>query len=220
MNKAEVRAVIDKVGIIPAIRLSSQEDALFAAKSIASGGVPIIEITMTVPGALDVIQHVIRDSPPGTVVGAGTVLDLETARKCLDVGAHFLTSTGLDLEIVDLALRKDVLVLAGALTPSEVMTAWKAGSDMVKIFPCSQLGGPAYIKVLKAPFPNIPLVAAGGVTQMNATDFMRAGAAAVGIGRDLIPTDAIRTRESTRIRELAHRFVAMVAQARAEKLMN
>jgi len=139
---------------------------------------------------------------------------VETARRCLDAGAAFLTTPGLDLEIVNFALGRGVVVFPGALTPTEVMAAWKAGSDFVKVFPCAANGGPSYIETLKGPFAEVPLIASGGVNQTNAVDFIRAGAAALGIGRDLIHQDAIRPRERGWITELARRCLKMVADAR------
>ena len=215
MKKNEVRFRIEEIGIIPAVRLSSAEDALFAVEAVASGGIPIVEVTMTVPGALEVIENLAHNRPE-VIVGAGTVLDIEAARRCLGAGAMFLTSTGLDLEMVDFAVKQEVVVFPGVLTPTEVMMASKAGADFVKIFPCSQLGGPAYIKALKAPFPQVPLIASGGVNQRTAADFIGAGAVAVGIGGDLIQPDAIKCRERDWIRELAHRFVHIVRDARGQ----
>jgi 2-dehydro-3-deoxyphosphogluconate aldolase/(4S)-4-hydroxy-2-oxoglutarate aldolase len=215
MKKNEVRFRIEEIGIIPAVRLSSADDALFAVEAVASGGIPIVEVTMTVPGALGVIENLAHNRP-GVIVGAGTVLDIEAARRCLGAGAMFLTSTGLDLEMVDFAVKQEVVVFPGVLTPTEVMMASKAGVDFVKIFPCSQLGGPAYIKALKAPFPQVPLIASGGVNQRTAADFIVAGAVAVGIGGDLIQPDAIKCRERDWIRELAHRFVHIVRDARGQ----
>jgi len=216
MKKNEVRFRIEEIGIIPAVRLSSAEDALFAVEAVASGGIPIVEVTMTVPGALEVIENLAHNRPE-VIVGAGTVLDIEAARRCLGAGAKFLTSTGLDLEMVDFAVKQEVVVFPGVLTPTEVIMASKAGADFVKIFPCSQLGGPAYIKALKAPFPQVPLIASGGVNQRTAADFIAAGAVAVGIGGDLIQPDAIKCRERDWIRELAHRFVHIVRDARGAK---
>lgn len=216
MKKNEVRFRIEEIGIIPAVRLSSAEDALFAVEAVASGGIPIVEVTMTVPGALEVIENLAHNRPE-VIAGAGTVLDIEAARRCLGAGAKFLTSTGLDLEMVDFAVKQEVVVFPGVLTPTEVIMASKAGADFVKIFPCSQLGGPAYIKALKAPFPQVPLIASGGVNQRTAADFIVAGAVAVGIGGDLIQPDAIKCRERDWIRELAHRFVHIVRDARGAK---
>jgi 2-dehydro-3-deoxyphosphogluconate aldolase/(4S)-4-hydroxy-2-oxoglutarate aldolase len=215
MDKEQVRATINDVGIVPGIRMGSAENARFAAETIAQAGIPIVEITMTVPGAIDVIADLVKNLPH-VIVGAGTILDADTARECLQAGAHFLTSPGLDLEIVQFAKNENILMMAGALTPTEVVAAYKAGSDFVKVFPCSQVGGDSYIKALKAPFPQIPLVAAGGVNQQTAGAFILAGASAVGVGGDLIPRSAIELRQPERIRELARRFLALVRTARAQ----
>jgi 2-dehydro-3-deoxyphosphogluconate aldolase/(4S)-4-hydroxy-2-oxoglutarate aldolase len=215
VTKEEVRARIAEIGIIPAVRLYSAEDALFAAEAICVGGIPIVEVTMTVPGAVKVIQELAQKNTD-VLVGAGTVFDVETARRCLDAGAVFLTSPGLDLDIVSYAIKQNVVVFPGACTPTEVQIAWKAGSDFVKVFPCSAMGGAGYIKALKAPFPQIPLIASGGVNQLTASDFILAGATALGIGRDLIHQDAIKRREREWIHELARRYANMVARARAQ----
>jgi 2-dehydro-3-deoxyphosphogluconate aldolase/(4S)-4-hydroxy-2-oxoglutarate aldolase len=215
MTREEVRARIAEVGIVPGIRVSSPQDALFAAQAVASGGIPIVEITMTVPGALDVISHLVENEP-GFIVGAGTVWDVETARRCLDAGARFLTTTGLDLKTVEFAAQQKVVIFPGALTPTEVMMAWKADVDFVKIFPCSQMGGAPYIKALKAPFPQVPLIASGGVNQLNVADFILAGATAVGVGAHLVPKKAIELRQPHRIHELAVRLVSTVREARKQ----
>lgn len=217
MNRQQVRVRIQQIGIIPSIRVSSPQDAIFAAETIARSGIPVVEVTMTVPGATDVIAELARDQPD-VIVGAGTVLDLETARRCVDSGAKFLTSTGLDLQVVEFALKQDIVTFPGALTPTEVVAAWKAGPDFVKIFPCSALGGPAYIRALRAPFPHIPLIASGGVNQHTAVEFMSAGVVALGIGNELIPHEAIRLRQEHWIGELARRFVAMVAEGRGDRV--
>jgi 2-dehydro-3-deoxyphosphogluconate aldolase / (4S)-4-hydroxy-2-oxoglutarate aldolase len=214
MTKAEVCALIKEIGIVPGIRVSSAEDAHFAAESITRGGVPIVEITMTVAGAIDLISHLVRYHPK-MIVGAGTIMDTEVARQCVDAGASFLTSPGLDHSLIEFAAKKDIAVLAGALTPTEVITAWRAGSDFVKVFPCAQVGGDSYIRALRGPLPQIPLIAAGGVNQQTAANFIFAGATAIGIGAELIPTEAIERRQSDRIRELAQRFVGFVKDGRA-----
>jgi 2-dehydro-3-deoxyphosphogluconate aldolase/(4S)-4-hydroxy-2-oxoglutarate aldolase len=215
MTKDEVRTHIQEVGIIPALRVSTEEDALFAADVLAQGGIRVLEIPMTVPGAFDVLSHLTRKSP-NMVVGAGTVLDQETARRCVDAGAMFLTSTGLVMDVVELAVKHDVLVLPGALTPTEVITAWKAGADFVKVFPCSQLGGDVYIRELRTALPRIPLVAAGGIRQNTAAQFIHAGASAIGVGKELVPPDAVEQRKADWILELAHRFVSIVKNARSQ----
>ncbi len=144
-----------------------------------------------------------------------TIMDTETARRCVDAGANFLTSPGFDLTLIEFAAKKEVAVLGGALTPTEVITAWRAGSDFVKVFPCPQVGGDSYIKALKAPLPQVPLIAAGGVSRQTAANFILAGATAIGVGAELIPTEAIERRQAARIRELAQRFVGFVKDARA-----
>jgi 2-dehydro-3-deoxyphosphogluconate aldolase / (4S)-4-hydroxy-2-oxoglutarate aldolase len=216
MTKEAVRARIEEIGVIPAIRVYSVPDALFVAEAIAAGGIPIIEIPMTVPGAVDVISEISRNGGE-TIAGAGTLLDVETARRCLDAGAKFLTSTGLDLSIVEFAAKERVVVFPGALTPTEIITAWRAGADLVKVFPCSQLGSASYIRALKSPFPQIPLIASGGVNQQTATDFILAGAAALGVGKGLMPREAIQLRQAHWIHELARRYVSMVKQAREQR---
>jgi 2-dehydro-3-deoxyphosphogluconate aldolase/(4S)-4-hydroxy-2-oxoglutarate aldolase len=216
MNREAIRTRIEQIGIIPAIRLSSAEDALFAVNAVSDSGIPIAEVTMTVPGAAAVISELAR-TRPDLIVGAGTVVDIETARRCLDAGAKFLSSPGLNIEVVEFALKHDVVVLPGALTPTEIMTAWKAGSDFVKVFPCSVLGGASYIKALRSPFPKIRLIASGGVTQRNTADFILAGSAAVGIGRDLINPEAVQRRQLDWIRELAGRFLQIVSEARSQQ---
>ena len=213
MTREEIRARIQEIGIIPAIRVSSAEDALFAAEAVSESAIPIVEVTMTVPGAVEVIRQLTSHNP-AVLVGAGTLFRIDTARRCLDAGAAFLTTPGLDLEIVDFALGRGAVVFPGALTPTEVHAAWKAGSDFVKVFPCFANGGPAYIQALKGPFSEVPLIATGGVNQMNAMDFIRAGAVALGIGRDLIHQDAIKRRERGWITELARRYTKIVADAR------
>ena len=215
MTREEVRTRIAEIGIIPAVRLYSESEALFAAEAVCSG-IPIVEVTMTIPGAIRVIGDLTRYRTD-IIVGAGTVSDVETARLCLDAGAGFLTTPGLDLEIADFALKRDVAVLPGALTPSEVMAAWKAGADFVKVFPCAQVGGPDYIRALKAPFPQIPLIASGGVDQKNAADYILAGAAALGIGQHLIHQNAIKRRQREWIHELARRYTNMANEARSRQ---
>jgi 2-dehydro-3-deoxyphosphogluconate aldolase/(4S)-4-hydroxy-2-oxoglutarate aldolase len=215
MNRDEVRARIAAVGIVSAIRASSPEDALFAAQAVASGGIPIVELTMTVPGAIEVIAHLVRNGPE-LIVGAGTVWDVDTARRCLDAGAKFLTTTGLDLKTVEFADERKVVIFPGVLTPTEVMMAWKAGVDFVKVFPCSQMGGAPYIKALKAPFPQVPLIASGGVNQLNVAEFFLAGAVAVGVGAHLVPRKAVELRQPHRIHELAVRLVSTVHEARKQ----
>ncbi len=213
MTKQEVCARIEEIGIIPAVRVSSSEDAFFAAETVNRGGIAVVEITVTVPEAIDVISDLNR-LHPDMIVGAGTVLDIEMAKRCVDAGAKFLTNPGLVLEVVEFAAKNEVAVLPGALTPTEVITAWKAGADFVKVFPCAQVGGDSYIRALKAPLPQIPLIAAGGVNQHTALNFILAGATALGIGTQLIPREAVQHRLEEHILELARRFIKLVREAR------
>jgi len=215
MNKQEIRARIEEIGIIPAIRVHSAEDALFAAEAVARGGIPIVEVTITVPGALDVI-HQLAVNRLDVIQGAGTVLDLGWARRCVDAGAQFLTSPGFDPKIVEFAAHENIVILPGALTATEVMDAAKAGADFIKIYPCAQVGGPSYIRALKSPFPELRFIASGGVTQTTVAEYIRAGAAAVGIGANLIRQDAIKRREASWILELARRYVHIVKETRAQ----
>ncbi len=215
MTREEVRARLEEIGIIPVVRVSSAEEARFAAEAVASGGIPIVEMAMTVPGASEVISQLVR-SAPEVIVGAGSVLDTEMARLCVDAGAKFLTSEGFDVEVVEFAVKEGVVVMPGALTPTEVITAWKAAADFVKVFPCAQLGGESYIRALKAALPQVPLVAAGGVNQLTAGNLILAGAAALGVGRELIPSGAIQQRRAGWVRELAQRFLGLVKNARSQ----
>jgi 2-dehydro-3-deoxyphosphogluconate aldolase / (4S)-4-hydroxy-2-oxoglutarate aldolase len=214
VNKQEVRRRIEEIGIIPAIRVSSTEDALFAAEAVARGGIPIAEVTVTVPEAHKAISHLLQHVPH-VIVGAGGISDVETARRCLDAGAQFLASDGLDAELVTFALKENVVVIPGTLTPSEVLKAWKMGPDFIKVVPCAPaMGGDSYIRALKAMFPHVPLIAAGGVNQQTASSFILAGAVALGIGTELIPRESIRMRQADRIGELARRFIGFVNTAR------
>src|SRR3984885_13477635 len=186
MTKEEVRARIVELAIVPAVRAANDEDALFAAEAVSRGGLPIVELTMTVPKATEFIAHLVKKHPH-MIVGAGTVQNIETARACLAAGAKFITSPGLDLEVVEFAVKAGVIVIPGVLTPSEIMAAVKAGADFIKIFPCSLVGGVDYLRALRAPFPHVSFIASGGVNQQTAGKYLAAGAVAVGIGADLIP---------------------------------
>lgn len=220
LSKADIRQRIEEFGIVPSIRPATRtaaaEEACFAAESLSSGGIPIAELSMTSPGSIEVISHVAKDFPE-MIIGAD-LIDIETARRCLDAGAKFFTSPGLVLEVVEFAISNDVVVFPGVLTPSEVIMASKAGADFVKIYPCSQMRGAAYIKALRAPLPQIPLIASGGVNDQTVGAFILAGATAVGIGTELVPQEAMRLRRDTQIRELARRFLGKISEARAEKM--
>jgi 2-dehydro-3-deoxyphosphogluconate aldolase/(4S)-4-hydroxy-2-oxoglutarate aldolase len=212
MTKEQVRQRILEVKIVPVVRASSPEQALGAADAVRAGGIPIVEVTMTVPGAIEVIAGLTRLMGSDVLIGAGTVLDAATAQKCLDAGAQFLVSPGFDAETVALARRLNVLIMPGALTPTEVITAWKAGADFVKIFPCGNVGGPAYIKSLKAALPQIPMIPTGGVNLETAAAFLRAGASALGIGGELISKAALDSGNFAAITESARQYTAIVNQ--------
>ena len=213
MKKQEVRALIEKIGIVPVIRTASPEEARFAAEAVWQGGIPIVEITMTIPQALDVISELVK-TVPRLLVGAGTVVNQDLALQCFDVGAQFLVTPGFSQKTVAAAHNLDMLIMAGALTPTEVMTAWEAGVDFVKIFPCSNMGGPSYIKVLKGPLPHVPLVPTGGVNLETAADYIRAGATALGVGGELVLKHAFQERKPELISNLAMRYAELVKEAR------
>ncbi len=215
MTRDEVRKRIQEIGVIPSIRVESAEAAIFAAENVMAGGIPIVEITATIPDEEQVIRDLTRRFP-SLIVGGEAVAGPEEAHCQLDAGAMFLTGPGFDEEIVRLCVEHGAVVLPGALTPTEVILAHRAGADFVKVFPCSLVGGAEYIRALKAPLPQVPIVAAGGITQGTAAHFIRAGAIALGVGEDLIPRQAVRFREGEWIRELASRFLNFVRQARAE----
>ncbi len=215
MTKDEVCARIREIAIVPAIRVSSGQDAHFAAEAVTRGGIPIVEITMTIPGAVGLMAHLVK-SDPNIIVGAGTVLDADTARLCMDAGVSFVTAPSLSPEIVEFAARQNIAVLPGALTPTEVVTAWRAGADFVKVFPCGPVGGERYIKALHTSLPQIPMIAAGGVNQQTAGNFILSGATAIGVGTELIQTESIQRRQTQRIHELARRFLRLVHDAREQ----
>jgi 2-dehydro-3-deoxyphosphogluconate aldolase/(4S)-4-hydroxy-2-oxoglutarate aldolase len=214
MTKQEVRAWIEETGVIAAIRVRSMENALFAAQVLAQSGIPVVEIALTVPQATTVISHLAK-SIPGIVVGAGGVTQPEAARQCLDAGAQFLTSDGFHPAVIEFGAKQSVVTIPGALTPTEVINAWETNADFVKVVPCSQLGGPAYIESLHVMFPDIPLIASGGVDQQSAPKLILAGAIGIGVGRELIPREAIRLHQSARIGELARRFLDFVKSGKA-----
>lgn len=216
MNKGAVRTRIEQIGIIPVVRASSQREAHLAAEAVCKGGIPIVEITMTCPGAIEVIRELTKTSGEEILVGAGTVLNTEDARRCLDAGAQFLVSPGFNRATVELAVRESTFIMAGALTPTEIIEAWTAGSDFVKVFPCGQVGGAKYIKALKGPLPQIPLVPTGGVNVHTAAEFIEAGAAALGIGGELIQPAALKSNNPELIVETARKFLEIVATTRAK----
>jgi 2-dehydro-3-deoxyphosphogluconate aldolase / (4S)-4-hydroxy-2-oxoglutarate aldolase len=204
-------SVVDRikaVGIIPVVRARSSDEALGYADAIRAGGIPILEITLTVPGAVQVIADLTKRLGDDALIGAGTVLDADSARACVDAGARFVVSPSLDVPTIEICRRLGVAIFPGALTPTEIVTAWKAGADAVKVFPAGSVGGAAYLKSIKAPLPQIELIPTGGVSLKTAADFIAAGAMALGVGADLVSGDAAA------ITEKARQYVAIVAAAR------
>jgi 2-dehydro-3-deoxyphosphogluconate aldolase/(4S)-4-hydroxy-2-oxoglutarate aldolase len=215
MKKAEVLSRIHQIGIVPVLRASSTKEALAIAKAIEAGGVPILEVTMTVPGAIRVIEQLVEHGGDRLLVGAGTVLDAETARACILAGAQFVVSPALDLRTIELCRKYGVPILPGALTPTEIVTAWQAGADAVKVFPCSAVGGAKYLKAVKAPLPQIDLIPTGGVSLATAEEFLESGAFALGVGGDLVDNKAIANGHPEIITENARKYLAITQKARA-----
>jgi 2-dehydro-3-deoxyphosphogluconate aldolase/(4S)-4-hydroxy-2-oxoglutarate aldolase len=214
MTKQEVANRMMEIGIVPVVRASSAKQAMLAAEAVCAGGIPIIEVTMTVPGAIEVIAELSKSMGSEVLIGAGTVLDAEAAQRCIDAGAEFIVSPGFNLETVKSVNEAGKLMMAGALTPTEVIGAWKAGSEFVKIFPCGAVGGAKYIKALKGPLPQIPMIPTGGVNLTTASDFILAGAAALGIGGELVSASALESGDLAPIVEAARGFVSIVRNAR------
>jgi 2-dehydro-3-deoxyphosphogluconate aldolase/(4S)-4-hydroxy-2-oxoglutarate aldolase len=214
MDKPQVLATIRELGVVPVIRAESADEAARAVEAIRAGGLNVLEITMTVPGAVRLIEEVARRVGSGAVVGAGTVLDAQTARACILAGAGFVVSPALDLGTIACCRRYGVPVFPGALTPTEVVSAWQAGADMVKVFPAGAVGGASYIKALKAPLPQVDLVPTGGVSLETAAGFIAAGATALGVGADLVDLKALRSGQAQVVTERARRFVEIVREAR------
>ena len=212
MSKAEVLQQIKEVGLLPVLRATSIEEALAIAEAIEAGGITVLEITMTVPGALELIRDMVRKRGDRLLIGAGTVLDPETARTCILAGAAFIVSPALNLRTIEICHRYGVAVLPGALTPTEVVTAWEAGADVVKVFPCSALGGASYLKALKAPLPQIELIPTGGVSLSTAATFLEAGAFALGAGSDLVNSSAITQGKPEIITEQAQRYRRLIQE--------
>jgi 2-dehydro-3-deoxyphosphogluconate aldolase/(4S)-4-hydroxy-2-oxoglutarate aldolase len=216
MTSKEILAFITEVGIVPVVRTSSAESAIQAVEAIYAGGVRAAEITMTVPGALHALEKVADKFGGKIVLGAGTVLDPETARACMLAGAEFFVTPNLRLSTIEMAKRYSKVICPGALTPTEVITAWEAGADVVKIFPCGNVGGAKYIKALKGPFPHIEMIPTGGVNLETAGDFLKAGACAVAVGGELVDAKTIKEGRFDIIENRARQYLAAIAKARAE----
>jgi len=215
MTRATVVQRIVEIGILPVVRAASGAEAIAVADAIGDGGIRALEITMTVPGASAVIAEAVVRYGDRFLIGAGTVLDADQARTCIEAGARFIVSPIVDEETIAWCRRADIAVLPGALTPTEVVRAWRAGADFVKVFPCSAVGGASYVKALKAPLPGIPLVPTGGVTLETVGAFFAAGASAVGVGGDLCDLQVLRRGQPERLAAAARAYVAAVQAAKA-----
>ncbi len=215
MQKAAVLEQLQTLGLVPVLRADSVEKALALADAIAAGGVTALEITMTVPGAIQVMRK-LAETRPDILIGAGTVLDPETARMCILEGAQFVVSPALNLGTLEMCHRYSIAVLPGALTPTEIVTAWQAGADVVKVFPASAMGGASYLRSVKAPLPQVELIPTGGVSLATAEDFLRAGAFALGVGADLVDPRAMAEGHPERVTETARRYLQIVKSFRGE----
>jgi len=213
-EKSKTLQTLLEGGIIPVVRAKSSDEALKVVDAIQEGGITTIEITMTVPGAIDVMKEVNKRLGKDVLLGAGTVLDAETARSCILAGAKFIVGPCLNLELLKLCKRYSIIAIPGAMTPTEILTAWEAGADVVKVFPVSNLGGPSYIKAIKAPLPQILLNPTGGIDLTNAKDFIKAGAAAISVGSSLVDKKAIAEGKYNIITENAKKFIEEVKKGR------
>lgn len=213
-TKEDSLKVIRDLAVIPVIRVSSYEHVMCAVKGIVDGGIHVAEITLTVPDAISIIKELVGTYGPKLLVGAGTVLDVESCRQALQAGAEFIVSPAFDSDVVALTRQHKKLTMPGALTPTEILTAWNAGADLVKVFPCDSVGGPSYIRALKGPFPNIQFVVTGGVNIDNASHFLAAGATAVGVGQSVISRKALESNDAATIGENARKFREAIAPDR------
>lgn len=216
MKKAEVIKRVVEGGVIPVIRAASKAEARSVIEAIAEGGIVTIEVTMTVPGAVELIAELSRERSD-LLLGAGSVLEPETARECIAAGAKYIVSPATNFDTIEYCNESDVVIMPGALTPTEVVNAWDAGADFVKVFPADSMGGAKYLRSLKAPLPHIKLIPTGGVSQSTAAEFIKAGAEAVGVGADLVNLNAIREGRPDEITEAAREYLRIVAEARRQK---
>jgi len=215
MNRQAILSSIIDIGIVPVVRTTSAENAVKSIEAIYRGGIRAAEITMTVPGALKALEKVADQFGDKIVLGAGTVLDPETARASMLAGAEFFVTPSLKLATIEMVRRYSKVMMPGALTPTEVLTAWEAGADIVKIFPCGNVGGPKYIRALRAPFPHIEMIPTGGVNLETAGEFLKAGACAVAVGGELVDAKSVAEGRFDVIEERARQYLAVIAKARA-----
>ncbi len=219
MNSREILSFITEAGIVPVVRTSSAEAAIQSVEALYAGGVRAAEITMTVPGAIRALEKVADRFGTRLMLGAGTVLDPETARSCMLAGAEFFVTPSLRVSTIEMVKRYSKVICPGALTPTEVLTAWEAGGDIIKIFPCGNVGGPKYIKALKGPFPQIEMIPTGGVNLETTGDFLKAGACAVAVGGELVDAKSVKEGRFDIIEERARQYLAAIAKARSEMKM-
>ena len=217
MTKTRVLERIKAVGIVPVVRAPTVDDALRVCEAIRAGGIDVIELTMTVPEPVRLLEDLAKRWGDEVVLGAGTVLDSETARACILAGAAFVVSPALDEPTITCCRTYGIPVLPGALTPTEIVRASRAGADMVKVFPCGSMGGASYIKSLKAPLPHIDLIPTGGVSLTNLADYIRAGVSAVGAGAELVDIAKVRSGNAAAVTETARKYVEIIKQTRAEQ---
>ena len=215
-SREKVLSRLREVGVVPIVRVSSEDDAFRAVEAVVAGGVPVVEITMGVPNALRVMEKVVDQFGESVLLGAGTVLDTETCRAALLAGAEFIVTPSLDIKVVETSRRYSKACIPGALTPTEIVTAWQAGADVVKVFPCGPVGGPKYLKSLRGPLPQVDFVPTGGVTLEATPDYIRAGAVAVAVGGELVSRKALQEGKTDVITANARKFVEAVRSARAE----
>jgi 2-dehydro-3-deoxyphosphogluconate aldolase / (4S)-4-hydroxy-2-oxoglutarate aldolase len=216
MQKTEVLNALREIGLVPVLRAQSVDQAMALAAAIAAGGVTVLEITMTVPGAIEVMRKLAQQRPD-ILIGAGTVLDAETARMCILEGAQFVVSPALNLKTIEMCHRYSIAVLPGALTPTEIVTAWQAGADVVKVFPANAMGGAKYLASLKAPLPQVELIPTGGVMLGTAAEFLEAGAFALGVGSDLVSAKAIADGRPDVVTDIAKKYLEIVKDFRSKK---
>jgi len=212
----EIQQRIEAAGLIPVLRARSAKEALAVVEAMVAGGVSVIEVTMTVPGAIDVLREIKKSYGDKLLLGSGTVTDVAECAATIDAGALFVVSPSLHLEVIAKTKEMGKVSIPGALTPTEVITAWKAGADYVKVFPCSALGGASYLKALRAPFPQLRLIPTGGVTLATAADFLKAGAAALGVGSDLVNTAAVADGKPQVVTNAARAYLEIIAQSRTQ----
>jgi 2-dehydro-3-deoxyphosphogluconate aldolase/(4S)-4-hydroxy-2-oxoglutarate aldolase len=215
MTRERISSAIVETGIVPVIRASSADHAVRAAEAVCRGGIPIVEITMTVPGAIHVMEKVADRLGDKVLIGAGTVLDTETARAALLAGAEFLVSPAFRPSVIEMSHRYSKPIMSGAMTPTEILTAWECGADFVKVFPAGNLGGPKYIRALKGPYPHIEMIPTGGVNLETAVDFLLAGSAALGVGADLVDAKSLSAGKMEVIEDNARKFLDCVVKARS-----